>query len=87
MYSVQADGKIRWAFRISTGFVGAPAINRNGTVVFGSSTGMYELGQVDQGNEWVVLASVLIPPLVLCAVLIFAARRYRRTKTAETKKE
>jgi outer membrane protein assembly factor BamB len=87
MYSVQADGKVRWTYRISTGFVGSPAIGRNGTVVFGSSTGMYELGHVDQGNEWVVLAAVLVPPLVLCAVLIVAARRLRRTKTAETNKE
>jgi outer membrane protein assembly factor BamB len=87
MYSVQADGKIRWTYRISTGFVGAPALNSNGTVVFGSSTGMYELGQVDQGNEWIVLAAVLVPPLALCAVLIFAARRFLRTKTAETKKD
>jgi outer membrane protein assembly factor BamB len=87
MYSVQADGKIRWTYRISTGFVGSPAITRNGTVVFGSSTGMYELGQVDQGNEWIVLAAVLVPPLVLCALLIFAARKLRRDKDVEKKED
>jgi outer membrane protein assembly factor BamB len=87
MYSVQMDGTVRWTYRISTGFVGAPAITRNGTVVFGSSTGLYELGQVDQVNEWIVLAAVLVPPLVLCSVLIFAARKLRRTKTVDAKEE
>jgi outer membrane protein assembly factor BamB len=87
LYSVQADGKVRWTYRISTGFVGAPAITSNGTVVFGSTTGIYELGHADQGNEWVVFAAVLVPPLVLCAALILAARRLLRTKTADLKKD
>ena len=85
IYSVQKDGVVRWDYRISTGHVGSPAITRNGTVVFGSSTGLFELGQVDEGNEWFVLATVLLPPLALCAVLIFAARRLRRDKAVENK--
>ena len=85
IYSVQKDGVVRWDYRISTGHVGSPAITRNGTVVFGSSTGLFELGQVDEGNEWFMLATVLLPPLALCAVLIFAARRLRRDKAVENK--
>jgi outer membrane protein assembly factor BamB len=87
MYSVQADGKVRWTYRISTGFVGSPAITMNGTVVFSSSTGLFELGQVDVGDEWVVLAGALIPPLALCAVLIVAAQKLRRVKKAEKRNE
>jgi outer membrane protein assembly factor BamB len=87
MYSVQPDGNVRWTYRISTGFVGSPAITKNGTVVFGSTTGLFELGHVDEGNEWIILAAVLVPPLLLCAFLIFAAKRLRRVKTAEKKFE
>lgn len=85
IYSVQADGKVRWTYRISTGFVGSPAITANGQVVFGSSTGLFELGHVDEGNEWVVLAAALIVPLALCGVLILAARRLLRVKNVEKK--
>jgi outer membrane protein assembly factor BamB len=85
MYSVQVDGKVRWTYRISTGFVGSPAITKNGTLVFGSSTGLFELGHVDEGNEGIILAAVLVPPLALCAVLIYAARRLRRVKAVEKK--
>ena len=67
--------------------VGSPAITVNGTVAFGSSTGLFELGQVNEGNEWIVLAAVLIPPIVLCAVLIAGARRLRRGKAVEKKEE
>ncbi len=84
IYSVQADGRVRWTYHISTGVVGSPAIAMNGTVVFGSSTGLFELGQVDVGNEWVVLVAVLMIPLALSAVLIFTARYLRRVKTVET---
>jgi outer membrane protein assembly factor BamB len=87
MYSVSADGNVRWTYRISTGHVGSPAITRNGTVVFGSTTGLFELGSVDQGNEWVVLIATLAIPLVLCAVIIFAARRLLRTKTVGKEQE
>jgi outer membrane protein assembly factor BamB len=80
MYSVQADGKVRWTYQISTGVVGSPVITKNGTVAFGSTTGLFELGQVDEGNEWLVLAAVILLPIVLCGVLIFAARRLRREK-------
>jgi outer membrane protein assembly factor BamB len=85
IYSVQPDGKVRWTYRISTGFVGSPAITRNGTVIFGSSTGLFELGHTDEGNEWIILAMALVPPLILCAFLIFTAKRLRRVKTAEKK--
>ena len=81
LYSVLPDGNVRWTYRISTGFVGSPAITRNGTVVFGSSTGLFELGHVDEGNEWIILVVVLVLPLLLCASLIFAAKRLRRVKT------
>jgi outer membrane protein assembly factor BamB len=83
MYSVKEDGVVRWTYSISTGSVGSPAITSNGTVAFGSSTGLFELGHVDQGNEWIVLAGVLVPPLVLCAILILGARRLRRGKSGE----
>lgn len=87
MYSVQTDGVVRWTYRISTGSVGSPAITVNGTVAFGSSTGLFELGQVNEGNEWIVLAAVLIPPIVLCAVLVAGARRLRRGKAVEKKEK
>jgi outer membrane protein assembly factor BamB len=87
IYSVRTDGTVRWTYRISSGFVGSPAITQNGTVAFGSSTGLFELGQVNEGNEWVVLAGVLVPPLILCAVLILGARRLRRGKAVEKKAE
>ncbi len=83
LYSVKTDGSVRWTYRISTGFVGSPAITKNSTVVFGSTTGLFELGHVNEGNELVVLAGAIIPPLALCAVLILVARRLRRAKTAE----
>jgi outer membrane protein assembly factor BamB len=87
IYSVNEDGTLRWTYRISTGYVGSPAITSNGTVAFGSSTGLFELGHVDEGNEWIVLAGTILPPLVLCAVLILGARRLRRGKTVERKSE
>ncbi len=87
IYSVRTDGTVRWTYRISSGLVGSPAITNNGTVAFGSSTGLFELGQVNEGNEWIVLAGVLVPPLVLCTVLILGARRLRRGKSVEKKAE
>lgn len=87
MYSVQADGKVRWTYRISTGYVGSPAITMNGTVVFSSTTGLFELGDVDIGDEWIVLAGALLPPLALCTILIFAANKLRRVKKVDKKNE
>jgi outer membrane protein assembly factor BamB len=87
LYSVLEDGKVRWSYRISTGYVGSPAISKNGTVVFGSSVGLFELGHVNEGNELFVLVVVLALPLALCILLILVARRLRQVKTMEQNKK